>query len=98
MGIQGSYLMARKPLWDGRRMGWDRGQLYQGVSAQSIWLLDTAECWGVVWQREFFSVITGKRNISWIGLVLKTKSGDDIMKVNHGVVVKTHKLLWELFC
>ena len=29
LGIQGSYLMARKPPWDGRRMGWDRGQLYQ---------------------------------------------------------------------
>ena len=32
---------------------------------------------------------------SWIGLLIKTKSGNDIMKVNDGVVVKTHKLLWE---
>ena len=29
LGIQGSYLTARKPPSDGRRMGWDRGQLYQ---------------------------------------------------------------------
>ena len=25
LGVQGSYLMARKPSSDGRRMGWDRG-------------------------------------------------------------------------
>ena len=29
LGTEGSYLTARKPPSDGRRMDWDRGQLYQ---------------------------------------------------------------------
>ena len=29
LGSQGSHLTARKPSWDGSRIGWDRGQFYQ---------------------------------------------------------------------
>ena len=36
-------------------MGWEE---------ESIWWIDRAECWGMVWQRELFSVVTGKKNIS----------------------------------
>ena len=56
-----------------------------------------AECQGVVWQSKLFSVVTGKRNISKASPGLG-KSRNDITKVNEGVVVKTHKLLRELFC
>ena len=29
LGNQGSYLTARKPPWDGGRMGWDGGRFYK---------------------------------------------------------------------
>ena len=63
MGSQGSYLTARKPPWDGRRMGWDGGAILPRRSVQSIWWMDMAECQGVVGQRKLFSVVTGKRNV-----------------------------------
>ena len=62
LGSQGSYLMARKPPWDGNRLGW--GSILPRVSAQSTWWMDTAECWGMVGQRKLYSVVTGKRNMS----------------------------------
>ena len=61
--------MARKPSWDGRRMGWkqdglDWGAILPSVSAWSTWWMDMAECWDMVGQRKLFSVMTGNRNIA----------------------------------
>ena len=50
LGGLGSYLMARKRLCDGSRMGWNGGGILPRVSSQSSWWMDTAECQGVVGQ------------------------------------------------
>ena len=49
-------------VWEENGLG--LGAIIPRVSAQSIWWMDTAECRGMVWQGELFSVVTGKRNIS----------------------------------
>ena len=89
--------MARKPLWDGNRMGWDGGQFHQEYLAQSTWWMDTAECQGVVGQRKLFSVVAGKRNVSKVspglGLYQHEKSGICHTMVNYAMVVRTCRLL-----
>ena len=97
MGILGSYLMARKPLWDGSRMVWDGGQFHQEYLAQSTWWMDTAECWGVVGQRKLFSVVAGKRNVfkvsPGLGWYQHGKSGICHTTVNDSMVVRTCRWL-----
>ena len=68
MGSLGIYLTARKPPWDGSRMGWDGGRFYQEClpSPPVGWI--RLNVLGVVGQRKLFSVVTGNRNMSKVVL------------------------------
>ena len=94
MGSLGSYLMARKPPWDGSRIGRDGGRFYQGCLPSPpggwIWL----NVLGVVAQRKLFSIVTGKRCMSKVspglGWYEQATSGICFLTVNDSMVVRSH--------
>ena len=92
LGSLGIYLTARKPPWDGSRMGWDGGRFYQEClpSPPVGWI--RLNVLGVVGQRKLFSVVTGKRNMSKVspglGWCQSSTSGICLTTVNDSMVVR----------
>ena len=92
LGSLGSYLIARKPPWDGSRMGYDGDRFFQECLPNPLGGWIRLNVPGVVGQRILVSVVTGKKNRSKVspglGWHQKAKSEICLTMVNDSMVVK----------